>query len=86
MKYQLHKNFVKSYRKFPKKLQLAVKDKLSLFRRQPFVQELNNHALSGKYEGYRSINITGDYRAIYKIISEKRVIFVVLGTHAKLYG
>lgn len=86
MKYQLHKSFVKAYRKLPDKLKRSVKEKLSLFCEDPFLKELNNHALSGKYQGYRSINITGDYRAIYKVLSEEEVIFVVLGTHSQLYG
>jgi len=86
MQYHLHKSFVKAYRKLPDKLKKAVKERLALFCEDPFLQELNNHALSGKYQGYRSINITGDYRAIYKVISENEVIFVVLGTHSQLYG
>ena len=86
MKYDLHKSFIKAYRKLPMKLKKTVEEKLTLFCDDPFVQELNNHALSGKYQGHRSINITGDYRAIYKVISEEEVIFVVLGTHSQLYG
>ena len=86
MKYNLHKSFVKRYRKLPEKLKKAVKEKLTLFCDDQFLEELNNHALSGKYQEYRSINITGDYRAVYKVISEEEVIFIVLGTHSQLYG
>ncbi len=85
MEYQLHKNFIKSYRKFSNKLQKAVKEKLILFCSNPFLKDLNNHSLTGKYQGYRSINITGDYRAIYKEKTENYVIFVLLGTHSQLY-
>lgn len=86
MEYRLHKSFVKAYRKLPDKLKKAVKEKLALFCKEPFLQELNNHALSGKYQGYRSINITGDYRAVYKEIGQGEVIFVILGSHSHLYG
>lgn len=86
MKYHLHKSFVKSYRKLPKKLRKVVKEKLILFCEDLFIHELNNHALSGKYKGYRSINISGDYRAIYREIQKKEVVFVILGTHSQLYG
>lgn len=86
MKYHLHKSFVKTYRKLPEKLRKTVKEKLVLFCEEPFLQELNNHTLSGKYQNHRSININGDYRAVYKNLSEKEVIFVSLGTHSQLYG
>lgn len=86
MKYHLHKSFVKTYRKMPDKLKKSVKEKLVLFCEDPFMQELNNHMLSGKYQGYRSINITGDYRAVYKELSKQEVIFVILGSHSHLYG
>ena len=86
IQYNLHKNFIKVYRKLPEKLRKIVKSKLTLFCYDPFEQELNNHALSGKYQGYRSINITGDYRAIYININEERVLFVRIGTHSQMYG
>ncbi len=46
---------------------------------------LNNHALSGKYTGYRSINITGNTRVIYKFLDENVILFVEIGTHSELY-
>lgn len=82
----LHKRFIKGYEKLPVKIQKSVVQKLKIFKKNPFASELNNHALSGKHEGYRSINITGDYRAVYINISEERVLFVRIGTHSQLYG
>ena len=46
---------------------------------------LNNHALKGKYLGYRSINITGDLRVLYKK-EGNMMIFTVIDTHSNLYG
>jgi len=46
---------------------------------------LNNHALTGQWAGYRSINITGDYRAVYRLAEEDIAYFVALDTHSKLY-
>lgn len=86
MEYHLHKDFIKSYRKLPLKLRTVVEEKLAAFCEDPHAKVLNNHTLSGNYKGYRSINVTGDYRAIYKAISESEVVFVILGTHAQLYG
>jgi addiction module RelE/StbE family toxin len=45
--------------------------------------------LRDEYEGYRSINVTNDWRAIFKVINEggeEIIYFILLGTHKELYG
>lgn len=68
----------------------SFRERLEIFLKDPSNIILNNHALSGKYSGYRSINITGDYRAIYSIrkvkFGNKVIVFELLGTHSQLYG
>ena len=81
---QFHNNFLKDYRKLRATLRLKTDQRLVLFRKVPFHPLLNNHGLRGKYTGYRSINITGDYRAIY-IERDNLVIFMLIGTHSELY-
>lgn len=85
MTYAYHKDFKKSYKKLTPKLRSKVDQKLLLFRQSPFATELHNHALVGAFSGYRSINITGDYRAIYREVSDDMIIFARLGTHSQLY-
>ncbi len=85
MKYKFHNHFKKSYNKLPKKLQNKVVEKLSIFAKNPFTSSLNNHLLIGKYKNYRNINITGDFRAVYKELSKNEIILVKLGTHSELY-
>jgi len=46
---------------------------------------LRDHQLKGKYKQYRSINITGDYRALYLLRGDE-AIFDVVDTHSQLYG
>ena len=86
MNVRFHKNFEKQYKKLRKKDQQKVQKKLELFLKNPFNIQLNNHSLKGKYTDYRSINITGDLRAIYKFINEKECIFVVIDNHSNLYS
>lgn len=48
--------------------------------------KLNNHVLRGKLRGLRSINITGDWRAIFREYKkDKQILFDSLGTHSQLY-
>lgn len=85
MKIRFHKNFEKQYKKLRKNEQLQAGERLSLFTRDEFNPILGNHPLSGKYKGYRSINITGDIRALYKYQNPATCIFVIIDTHSNLY-
>ena len=81
------KQFLKQYKKLSIKLQDRTTDKLEEFASDQFAQQLNNHALSGEYLGYRSINITGDVRALYYLRTDGTVVvFAFIGTHSQLYG
>jgi len=86
MKVKYKKAFLKQVVKLTPKLQQQLVDRLSLFTQDTFHPLLNNHTLSGKYKFCRSINITGDYRAIYTQGIDGTIIFVILGTHPELYG
>ncbi|MAF20635.1 MAG: hypothetical protein CMI55_03060 [Parcubacteria group bacterium] len=82
---RFHKNFKKQYRKLTEKQKKKIQERLKIFLKDPFTPVLKNHPLKGKYLDYRSINITGDLRAIYKYINPEECIFVVLGRHRDLY-
>ncbi len=79
------KKFDKDLRKADIKIKKKFRQRLSFFIKNKDNVLLRNHELKGEWVGYRSINITGDWRAIYE---EKNgvVIFVALGTHSQLYG
>ena len=86
MKIRFHKNFDKQYKKLKPTQKKQVKERLALFINNPYHPLLANHPLKGRYKSYRSINITGDLRAVYKFISSQECIFVVIGTHSNLYS
>jgi addiction module RelE/StbE family toxin len=82
-------NFRKHYQKSPSKIKKYFDNRLEIFIKDEYSPILNNHHLIGKFKGYRSININGDWRALYSIetISNKTTfIFEALGTHSQLYS
>ena len=86
MEIRFTKHFVKSYDKSPTKVRKAFDVRLWLLNQDKFHPLLNNHALTGKCKNYRSINITGDWRAIFREYKEGEIVyFEVLGTHSELY-
>lgn len=82
---RFHRNFDKQFKKLRASKKQKTEERLLLFLQNPFHPVLNNHPLKGKYLDYRSINITGDIRAIYKLISENEVIFIAVDSHSNLY-
>jgi len=86
MKIEYHKKFVKLFNKLPFKIQHKFYEKLRLFEQNPFTQILNNHSVEPAYPGWRSINVTGDYRALFEALTPNAVMFMKIGTHSELYG
>ncbi|VVB91010.1 Bacterial toxin of type II toxin-antitoxin system, YafQ [uncultured archaeon] len=64
-------------------------ERIKIFEKNHQEPILNNHALKRDYEGYRSIDITNDYRAIYEEVAsgedEPVAYFIAIGTHKELF-
>lgn len=76
--------FNKQRKEAPLEIKVAFRETLELFLEDHDHITLRNHLLSGQYAGIRSIDVTGDYRALYRE-EQGRIIFVALGTHDQLY-
>ncbi len=79
------KTFDKQYSKLNDKIKTIYKNRITIFKSDPFDFRLRNHALKGKYLGYRSIDITGDVRALYTVKGDIVIIFGFIATHGQLY-
>ncbi len=86
---KFHKKFDKELFRAPHEIQSAFDIRFDLFVTNPHHPLLRNHVLAGQYEGCRSININGDWRAIYEEIDsingEPYIEFIALGAHSQLY-
>lgn len=86
MRIEFAKNFDKHLRNCPDKIKRAFQNRLILFIKDKYHPLLKNHRLSGEWRQYRSINITGDRRAIFREFFAGEVIFFAeIGTHSQLY-
>lgn len=88
MKVQYDSDFLKKLKKLNVRIRKSFRKRLEIFLSNPLDLALNNHKLRDKYLGYRSIDITGDYRAIYEELDEGDepiAYFFQIGTHQELY-
>ena len=79
------KDFIIQAKKLSPKLRQRLQARIVSFSDNPLHPLLRNHALKGRYKQYRSIDITGDVRALY-LQKENEAVFDVIGTHSQLYG
>lgn len=89
MKIEYSKRFIKDFRNSPKYIRNKFKLCLEIFIEDKNNRILNNHPLVGRLSSYRSINITGDWRAIFKELNDNIEIsayFIAIGTHSQLYN
>ena len=80
------RTFQKMFKKQRKTVQEKFTERLEVFVCDPHCEILKNHALRGEWRPCRSINITGDIRAVYEEISEGQYEFVAIGSHSELYS
>jgi addiction module RelE/StbE family toxin len=89
MKIFYHDEFIKTLKKANVRIRKSYKNRLIIFRKNPYDPLLKNHSLRNEWYGYRSINITANWRAIYKDLSQNDeefvIYFVAIGTHKHLY-
>lgn len=88
MKIKFSQEFYRIYKKkIDAKIRKSVTERLEIFKTNPRDESLHNHELRDKWEEYRSIDITADYRAIFMELGEGEMLyyFVTLGTHKQLY-
>mgnify|MGYP001566374601 CR=1 len=84
MRITYKKRFEKNFKKLPLKVKEQFYERLSLFLKDKFDKILNNHSVDKSFPDCRSINVGGDYRAIFQEQADM-AIFIIIGTHSELY-
>ena len=78
--------FQRQYKKLSKALRDKMWERLALLIADERNPMLKDHKLGPPFEEYRSINITGDYRLVYRKIDTETYYLRAIGTHHQLYG
>ncbi len=80
------KQFFKQLNKLPAAAQERFWSRLDIWRVNPAEPMLHVHRLKGKYQGFYSMNVSGDLRALYKVMDDGSVVlFDLIGSHSQLY-
>lgn len=85
MKIRFGKIFLKQIDKAPESVAAIFNERVRIFVSDRYNPILNNHELKGKYQGCRSINVGGDWRAIFQELANGDIYFEFIGTHSQMY-
>ena len=77
--------FKKQYKKLPQNIRKKFLERLAVFKESPHDPLLRVHKLKGSMKPLISMNVTGDYRALFAWETSERVEFHQIGTHSELY-
>jgi len=73
--------FEKSFKKIPENIAQLFNDKQSFFILNSFNPILKTHKLKGRLKEYYSFSVNLEYRVIFKMISNEKILFLDIGTH-----
>ncbi len=79
---------LKRLKKIDVKIRKRFKERLEIFIRDQTNLQLRSHELHDEWKGYRSIDLTNDWRALYieKTEGDETIAyFVAIGTHDQLF-
>lgn len=88
MKVRYSPKFYRQYKKADVRIRNRLDERIAVFLKNTNDPQLHNHVLKREWKGCRSIDITADWRAIYKEIQyEEELVayFVAIGTHDQLF-
>jgi len=80
--------FIKAFNKRTKFNPLLVKnfrDKINIFKQNPFDMRLKTHKLSGNLKDFYSFSLEYDCRIIFYFADKNKVVFFDVGSHDQVY-
>jgi proteic killer suppression protein len=81
-------SFTRTLKKWSKKHPELVdrfRQKLELFKNEPFHPSLKTHSLTGSLAGSFAISINYEQRLLFKFLSDTKVLLIDIGTHDEVY-
>ncbi|MCK5413029.1 MAG: type II toxin-antitoxin system mRNA interferase toxin, RelE/StbE family [Candidatus Pacebacteria bacterium] len=78
-------SFEKSFEKYKNKLsdkkRNTLKERLLIFKKDPFDKKLKTHKLKGNLKNYWSFSVNYSDRILFRFIDKETVFFIEIGNH-----
>ncbi|MEA1937124.1 MAG: type II toxin-antitoxin system mRNA interferase toxin, RelE/StbE family [Patescibacteria group bacterium] len=82
-------SFERDFKKYKKRLSdkkiERLKEKLLIFKKDPFNQKLKTHKLKGNLKNYWSFSVSYFDRILFRFLDNETVFFIDIGNH-DIYG
>jgi addiction module RelE/StbE family toxin len=80
--------FKRSFKKIVKNnsdIKYKFKEKLELFKENPYNPILRTHKLGGKLQDYMAFSVDYNIRVLFKFIDKSTVLLIEIGSHDVIY-
>ena len=80
----VYARYRRSFSRLGPQLQRLAKQRISLFRQQPFDPKLDTHRLHGKLASQWSFSVDSRYRILFEYLDKKKseLVFLDIGDHS----
>ena len=85
MRLRYERDFLKSAKRLPRKIQERLASSLETLQEQPFHPTLHTKRLSGSLEGILSYRVTRDYRVTFLFLDEKTIQLLDVSHRKDIY-
>ena len=80
------KSFEKDFKKYKKRLTVQeidkLRQKLDIFKKDPFDKKLKTHKLKGELKNYFGFWINYSDRIVFRFIDNQTAFFIIIGDHS----
>jgi len=75
-----HPSFIRQFKKLPLDLQQEAKEKIEIFKQEPYHPSLKTHKLNGRMKEQQAFSVNYSWRIIFEI-DKNEALFLEIGTH-----
>lgn len=75
-------SFLRQYKRFPNPLKEDIREKIELFKNDPFHPFLKTHKLKGNLKSTWSFSVNYSYRIVFEYASKDEVVLLAVGNHS----
>lgn len=75
------RRFERDFKHLNRDLQNIIRERISIFREDPFDVRLHSHKLHGKLDGRWSFSVTSNYRVIFRFVDSQTIVLQAVGPH-----
>lgn len=73
--------FIRQYKKYPLEIQVEIKERIEILKKNPKHPFLKTHKLKGKLSECWSCSVNYNFRIVFEYESDNKIVLLAVGDH-----